>query len=62
MLSGAFPLGGVLGSVRTIGAVIRFERRHEQQFADEFEPAIQQEGAVKEQKVLPAALRVAGEF
>ena len=44
------------------GAVIGLQRRHGQQFADQAQIAVQQQRAVKQQEIFPAALRVAGEF
>jgi len=48
--------------VGAIGAVIWFQGRHLQKFADQLEIAVQQKGAVKEKIVFAATLGIAGEF
>ena len=49
-------------AVRTARAVVGLERGHPQQFADELQIAIEEQRAVEEEEIFPAALGVAGEF
>jgi len=48
--------------MRPARAVIRLERGHLQEFTDEAQITIQQQGAVEEEEMLATALGVAGEF